>query len=624
MIPAKPSITRTSLHPMTINRILRPNLSMWLSVIIGLPLATLARAQDAKVLGPQSVIEQYDAPVAQGSGEGAVIDFPAMIAAPGADDGVQITPSLQRLMLKIVGTEGTDSGDFVSINGTSRAGKKRDALYAALREKLTVYRDLPATLGDVRFIQQDIADTYREQGFPLMSVVVPPQEIVDGTLSVVINEFSLADYSVMYGDGEGGFTPDAKHWTSDRKLAKELDPLLAEPILSQESLDGKVKFLNNNPYRSTRVVFEPGQSVGESKAVFQIEEKRPWSVQAGYNNHATKASGVNRYSLGGSFGNIPLENHQLSWNATVGDRIDEFENYSLIYTVPNRFGHTFTANVNYSDTANSNIPGITSASTTLQSSIAYDLPLVAGDRFGWNLTTTAFWKQFERESIFGGLTVGAANFDATQLAFSNQFNWKEATATNQIVVTTVFSFAGLTARNSDADFRQFYNTATGEATTQHMVLNYARVQQLQPLLAALDGWSTETQLSWQITNDQLAGSDNFAIGGPSVLRAYQSSEVSGDEGFYGIQFLHLKPLGGDALGVVGRWVDQVRPSLFIEAGEGTFQTGAHESLWDYGVQLGISAKAGLSLNASLAIAGKKTALTDKNEAHFYVSGQIRY
>lgn len=584
-------------------------------------------AQDAQVLGPRSPLETYDAPVAKPSPV-PVIDFPKLIAEPGDNDAMQIVPSLAGITLDFVGGKpGTGSIDaFLATSGTSRVpAKKLPALHAALAAVLAKYRDLPLTLGDARFIQQDIAETYAKQGYPLMSVVVPPQEITGGRLRVQINEFALAGYKVQYSDGQGAYSEKAGHWSSDRRLARTLDPLLSEPVLAKASLDEKVKRINANPYRQARVIFEPGKQLGETTALVQIDEKRPWSVQAGYNNHATESAGTDRYSLGGAFGNLPVEDQQISWNATFGNLIEEFQNYSLIYTVPLSWGHKFTANANYSDTASSTIPGINSGSTTLQLSAAYEIPLVARDAFTWDLGFTSFLKKFERESLFGGVVVGSADFDSTQLVIDNRFGWKEATATNQFTFATTLSFEGLAPANTDSDFRNFYNTATGDATTAHYVVNYARVQQLAPLVgAAFDGWSAETQLSWQFTRDQLAGSDNFAIGGPQVMRAYQSSEVAGDEGVYAIQFLHLKPLASGSLGVAGKWIQQLSPSLFIEGGQGTFKSGASDSLWDYGVQLAAEAKPGLSVTSSLAVAGRESAQTDRGDVRFYVSAQLRY
>ena len=586
---------------------------------------TSSNPPPAKVIGPQSVVEKYEAPVVKPEPVAGLIDFPKLISSPGANDAMVITPSLAGLRLEVLGTEGeAATGDFVAITGASRVGDKQASLYAALREVLGKYRELPLTLGDVRFIQQDITESYSVLGFPLMSVVVPPQEVVDGRLRVQINEFNLASYSLMFGDGTGGYSADAPHWTNQAGVEALLAPLLAEPILTRESLDKKVKLLNANPFRSARVVFEPGETRGESKAIFQFDEKRPWRIQTAYNNHATKASGTHRYSLGGSFGRLPFENHQLSWNAVVGDRIEEFQNYSLIYTAPNRLGHTLTANVNFSDTASSTIPGINSASTTLQSSLNYTVPLIQRDAFGWELNTAAALKQFERASLFGGLNVGGAVFDSAQLTVSSTVNWKEAHATNQIVLSTALSLKGLTGRNTDADFRQFYNRTTGSAATEHFIFNYARVQQLAPFSAALEGWSAETQLSWQFTGNSLGGGDNFTAGGPGVLRAYPASTLNGDQGVYLIQQFNLKPWGLEDTPLANPLINQVTVSPLIEAAWAGFKEGGEEVLWDAGVQVEFGGSRGVSVNVSLAVAGKAVGDTRRGDLQAFVGARWFY
>ena len=590
-------------------------------------LAPAAYAQDAKVLGPQSTLEQYPARPAEPKAVAGLIDFPSLIAAPGPNDGVQITPSLQKLTLEFVGAPASaPATDFVMRQGESKvADAKRSALYAELAKRLASYRNKPLTLGDARLIQKDITEVYRQLGYPLMAVVVPPQEVAGGQLRVQINEFRLESYRVEYADGAGGYSPTAKHRSNDARIARTLDPLLAEPILSQESLDQKVKALNSNPYRSTRVVFEPGKEVGQSVAQIQIEERRPWNLNAGYNNHATEASGTHRFSLGGNFANPLLEDHQVSWNAVTGTRIEEFQNYSLSYVVPLAPGQRVTASSNYSDTASSTIPGIPgSASTTLQTSVKYERPLWENEKIQWDANTSVSYNQYERKSLFNSVVVGGADYDAVQWGVNSVVNWKEATATNQFVTGVVFNFAGLTNRNNAEHFKQFYNTASGDPVTEHYLINYARVQQLGPWVAALDGYSTETQISGQFSPYHLAGGDNFSLGGASVLRAYQSSEVSGDSGAYLVQFLHLKPLAGDSLGFTQKWVQQIGVSPFIEAGSGRFNDGNEDGLWDYGVQVSLSGQKYFTTTASVAFAGESTRLTQRGDMHFYISCGVSY
>ena len=589
-----------------------------------------AYAEDAKVIGPQSVIEQYDAPVVESKTGQVLIDFPSMISAPGENDGVEVIGSLTALILDFVAGDqvnvkisdsDADSKQFVSFAGHTKAKKDGAALHNKLREALVDYRDLPLTIGDLRFIQQDIADVYRELGYPLMSVVVPPQEVVNATLLVQINEFSLASYQVTYSDKQGGYSAESKHWSKSERLERYFQSIVDEPILSQKSLDKQLEKVNRNPFRSARVVFEPGEDIGQSKAIVQIDEKRLWNLQAGYNNHATKQSGTHRASVGGSFGNLPLADHQISWNAVIGPEFDEFQNYSLIYK---RWGHMLTANANYSDTASSSIPGIESASTTLQMSLNYDVELMSGQSYEWKGSIKTSIKRFERASLFGGATVGGAEFDAVQLGLSSTLNLREANASNQFTFTLTRSFEGIFGNNELADFRQFHNSVKGEPDYTFFGFNYARVQQLSILGEEWNGWSTETQSSVQIAFDELAGSDNFALGGANILRAYQSSEIAGDKGWYVSQMLHGPAIPLDKLAGFSGVVKQVVVSGFVETGEARFENGGDNQIWDFGLRARTSFAKNVGCDASLAIAGDNGSRTGKNDTRFFLSCNWSY
>ncbi len=579
-------------------------------------------ATQAKVRGPQSTVEQYNPPIVESDADTGEIDFPKMIAEPTANDGVELLKELKGLKIEILGTQGTEKiSEFLLIQGNSKASEKlRTELYTKLNETLTIYQDQPLTLGDLRHIQQDITDVYKETGFPLMSVVAPPQEISKGVVKIHVNEFKLQGFVFQFKDNkEDAYSADTKHWSNDARIARILNPLLNQAILSQKSLDKKVKHLNQNPFRSARVLFEPGQGLGDVLATIQIDEKRPWGFNLGYNNHATEASGTYRYSLGANIGNLLFEDHQISTNVTVSPDPSEFVNYSLSYVVPNRFGHTMTASVNYSDTASSIIPGIGTASRTIQSSLAYNAPIWSNDFIEWSSSLTASYKQFERDSLFGGAIVGGSVFDSAQLNLNNRFNIKEPTASNQFTFGAVYSFEGITGRNSNENFREFYNRAQGGAKTMHYTLSYARIQQLDILYKNFKGWNTETQLSFQFSGDDLAGSDQFASGGPGVLRAYDSSAVSGNDGYYWQQFLHIKPFQPQALGTWMSWLQQVSVSPFIES--------AHTDdakIWDYGVQISGSLIQNANISFSMAQAQKAVNDTKKGDWQGFVSVNWQY
>ena len=547
-----------------------------------------------------------------------------MISAPGANDGQQILDSLKAIQLEFVGSspELKALNDFVSVNGVSKVEKNREALYSELLEKLAIYKDLPLKLGDIRLLQQDITDAYKANGYPLMSVLVPPQEIVNGKVRIQVNEFKLSAFEVNYFDEAAGYSPNNKHWGSDKRIEKILSPLLDEPVLSQKSLDKRVKQINQNPYRSARVVFEPGSEVGQSQANIQVKEERPWGLNAGYNNHATESSREHRYSIGGTIGNLPFEDHQLSVNAVRGPDMDEFENYSLVYKVPNRFGHTLSFNFNYSDTSSSSVPGlIESASTTKQLTTAYQFPIKKGEKWSWSGNASAIAKQLSRESIFAGIGQGAVEYDAFNFLLSSTFNYKQELASNQFTLTLNHGMSGVGSKNTTDEFRAFYNSTENDPSYLFLVFNYARVQPLSFLGNFWEGWSTETQASSQIAGDQLAGSDQFSVGGANVMRGYQSGEVSGDRGAYITQFLHYPDLQPKRF---GEFFKNLKYSAFVEAGNAYLDTGGSDAIWDFGVQLNAQMPKNASCLLSLALSGEKTQRTKKTDFRPFIGCNISY
>ena len=594
-------------------------------ILLTTTMSTFAQQQDTgvQVIGPQSTVERYDAPVLPtGSAEG-LIDFPSLISAPGADDGIQIMSAFDALTVELLETgDERDAGQFVSFVGRSRVqDSERGVLYEAIRESLSVYQGLPLTLGDVRFIQQDITDAYRSSGYPLLSVIVPPQEIVGNSLRVQVNEFRLADVRVSFGRGDGNYSANDPLWNDADKINARFEPVLEERILSQRSLDEVVLQLNRSPFRTARVVFEPGAELGQSIANVQIDEQRPWSMQAGYNNHATESSGTNRYSISGTLGNILGENNQLSLNGTFGDRMEEFSNYSAVLTVPNRWDHTFTFNANFSDTASSTIPGIDSASTSLQLTADYRAPLRSGD--SWELVGNMAFslKQFERASLFGGTEVGGAEYDGAQLNTGLTLNLQREFSSNQITATVLNSLEGLTDLNDTENFRRFYNSVEGNPEYSHVSFSFAHMQQLQIFGERWAGWRSETQLSMQFAGTELAGSDNFALGGPSILRAYQASEGAGDSGWFLNQTLHLPAYNEPMLYGL---IQNVQWSTFIETGTAEFENGGSLSLWDAGVSFSLQLRGNTSCSFSVAVAGETTLQTESGDSRLFTSCNLSY
>ena len=113
------------------------------------------------------------------------------------------------------------------------------------------------------------------------------------------------------------------------------------------------------------------------------------------------------------------------------------------------------------------------------------------------------------------------------------------------------------------------------------------------------------------------------MGGPSALRAYPASAVNGDDGFYWIQLLHVKPWslsgGRETLGV-----RQIAISPLFEAAWTRYEKGGHEHVWDAGLQVQVGAAHSFSVSVSLAFAGRAVGEVKRGAARAFVGAHWSY
>lgn len=605
---------------MNTNKFYSPSVACF---IIGLSVALSQSVQAVETLGKQPIIERYDAPIIEDKTAGEFyLDLPKLLQQKLVNTDQKVLTSLRGLLIEYGNQSdkkgAMDSDNFVLFTGQSKLPSAiDDLLKEEIRSALSHFANQPLTLGQLQEVQHHISDLYREQGYPLMSVVTPPQEVVDGVIRVRIHEFYIGQIRYQFKLEDGSYGEKGEHWTPIEHLDNILQDLKELPTASQMQVNKPIAYLNSHPYRQAKVVFEPGSDVNATNINVLIDEKRPWGLTAGYNNYATSASGINRFSLGANLSNIPFNDDQLALQLTLGDDIDEFLSYSVIYKKPTLDGNSLTINASYTDTASSNIPGISSASKTWQMLGNYNMPgLYKGE--GWQLdaTSSLSYRRFERYSYFDSTQVGDAVYESVQLGVGGSYAWQDDHVSNKLDLKLHYNLKGITSKNTDQDFQKFHNNDA--ASDYHFtVINYARQQDLSAL--GLEGISTETQISWQNTSSITAGADNFSLGGSGVLKAYESSEAAGDEGWYFVQKLHypaFQPEGG--------FIKQARISNFIEIGRARGRNSSGTKLADIGMELSLSLKKNINCGLSAALATVDGKETHSGDGRVFVACNLTY
>lgn len=391
---------------------------------------------------------------------------------------------------------------------------------AAFQKKLESYVGKPLSQKLLNEIRADIIKRYRSADRPFVSVVAPPQEVTGGTLTLQVIEFKA-----------GEVTAEGNVWTPSDYILEQVRQRPGEEIDASDLVQD-LNWLNLNPYRSLGAVFEPGTVPGATDIVLRSNERRPWTVYAGYANSGTASSGRDRVFAGGNVANLPFLDHQLSYLSTFN---------------PESLGYGDLVNVSHS-------PGYAShalsyfAPIDIAGQVRTKLQLTAGYVESGSVLNSFFDEFSQSWAITSELAFpldlpGARQFDVfAGFDVKRQFSDIE--------------FAETVVSKSNDDVGQFrvgargrYGLNFGALDTDGVVEAYAALSpsgilanstnytyfygSIDQITRLNQGFGIAVALAGQATADVLPDLEKIAIGGSTTVRGYTTNELSGNSGIYG-------------------------------------------------------------------------------------------
>jgi hemolysin activation/secretion protein len=157
------------------------------------------------------------------------------------------------------------------------------ALEKLLREKVPAVKTLP----DIQRAAEAVAALYQEDGV-LARVDLLPQDLTDGVVTITITEGRFA--------GARMESAESPKLPQDFlvKLVETAQPKNAPVKLSQ--MDKATMLLNEVPGVQASVRLSTGQEEGETIALVQVQDKRPWDGQITLDNTGSISTGAYRFS----------------------------------------------------------------------------------------------------------------------------------------------------------------------------------------------------------------------------------------------------------------------------------------------------------------------------------------
>ena len=364
-------------------------------------------------------------------------------------------------------------------------------------------------LEQVYIIAQRITNMYRNDGYILSKAVVPPQKIEHGVVQIDVVE-GFVDRVAIQGQVRG-----------PRKLLNEYRrSLLKSRPLKATDLERYLLLMDDLPGVSVKSVLTPSKfKQGATNLTLILTNKR-YDGSFGADNRGTKFNGPFQINAGISSNTLLKNYERIGFQSVLASNTNELKFFSGFYEQPISsegtklfFSGSFSDSEPGSDLELFEIKG---ESKTFTLKITHSFFRSRSE----NLNGFISYTNRDSETEILGKLDSEDRLRIVKLGVSYDFvdGYQGVNLLSFNLSKGVDFFNGtetgspnLTRANGHSDFTKF----TGEAL---------RLQQLAP------SWMLLGTFSWQYSFERLLASEAFGVGGAQFGRAYDSSEITGDQG----------------------------------------------------------------------------------------------
>ncbi len=435
--------------------------------------------------------------------------------------------------------------------------------------------DLGKTITFERFyaIARAIQQRYRQDGYILSFAYIPPQTVEDGIFTITVVEGFVE--SVRIGDVDG---------TLKDTLADALAPITASRPLNVRTLERYLLLANDLAGVKVTAVLRPSKITRGATVLVAKVRRTPVSGGATIDNRSSDFTGPWGSSVSASANSLFGTGERLGLTLSEAGWLKEKQAISGVYQQPiGTEGLRIDTGVSQTETE----PGSTLAEFNVETST---LEITS------DISYPVIRSRAQTLSIGGGFTFRNSEVDLLGQPFNedrlrllranvNYSNGSVLGGSTRIVLGATQSLQVLNATDPRSD-----STSRADADMDFAKLNldviYAR-----PLFA---GITAQISVTAQYATRPTPASEEFSLGGDGFGRAYNSGELSGEDGVgfsaevsrsLGIKSAYLRYLNGYGFYDIGKVWDRASASSL----------GPADSLASAGVGLRAGLPYGLTL-----------------------------
>lgn len=377
----------------------------------------------------------------------------------------------------------------------------------------------PVTLGGMDEITREVINYFREQGFPVVNVVVPQQTVKDGVIQILAIEARVGRVKV---ENARWFRPD--------NIRKEVNLREGDKIDANQ-LQDDMNWLNTNPFRTADLKFEPGEQEGTTDLIIDVKDRLPLRVYTTYDDYGIDLTGKNRQSLGFNLGNLFSLDHQAGFQYTTSwkDLFNAMNAYSGSYLLPLPWRNSLTVFGSYTKSQAETVPGQSFQGDSWQMSGRYNVPLPTLEPVSHSFYAGLDFKQSSNAFLIFGTSVntgtgsGLAPFSIFQLTAGYNANVPDDLGLTSFELGGFYSPGGVTGWNTTEQFQQ--NTPNACASYVYGKFNLNRTFIL-PYKFTLSG-----NFNGQLASSALMPTEQYGLGGYNTVRGYDERSANGENAY---------------------------------------------------------------------------------------------
>lgn len=471
----------------------------------------------------------------------------------------------------------------------------------AARQVLAFFVGKPASIASLDRLAISVRSWLRLSGQPFVTAYVPPQDVTDGVVRLVVQPARLEGELEVQGAAHFG-----EQAYRDAVPAKPGAPIDARAVA-----DG-VERLNQNPFRSVTVIARPGDQPGTTRLALRVRDERPWRYTLGYSNTGTRATDEDRLSFSALWGDAFGRGDQMGYSFAADPRFERSLAHSAHYTTVFRSLSSLTVYGSYSE-IEADLPApIAQKGKSWQVGARYAMPLGHG---AWRptLALSGDFKYSDNNLEFAQIPVVDNVTHVVQAGARLSATRRTETGGAALGAALFVSPGGVTSRNSDAAFD--VSRAGARARYAYVRLD-ARHEALLP-----GGFSTSVAATVQLAERPLLGTEQLNGGGAAGVRGYREASAFGDEGVVLNAELHFPGFAFDS--------DQARgdPFVFLDAASLREHPPFARSLRPASIGAGFNVQIGRGFSLSFAAGRQLEGLPANNgrrATHAHVNASLSF